>query len=428
MGAAGIEHLFHFSKKTYGKFVLTFTTSGNKTYADSLINQDQVAFPWLRRNYVEKNINAQYLISTKFNSKHQTQVGVYASQSFFTMKDSIFSSLLNSYRRILDEEGHAMMLKAFVQHQYKINEKLQFVAGLHGLLFTLNGSYAIEPRIGLKYQVRKNIWLNAGAGVHHQQQPAITYFYQVNRNGQDVATNKNLGFTKSNHAVVGVDWLFAKNFRLKFESYYQSLSKIPIEKLSSSYSLINEGAYYIVFNKPDLVNKGKGYNAGVELTVEKFFSKNYYFLCTGSLYTSKYIGSDGVERHTAFDGTYAVNTLIGYDWKVNAKGILSINAKATFLGGRRYTPLDEAASKSSLTPVYIDSLAFTQQHPAYFRPDIRVSYRLNWKKISQEFGLNINNFIDRDNIQALEYDRSKNAVGYSYQIGFFPVIQYRLDF
>ncbi|MBK8686200.1 MAG: hypothetical protein IPN26_15165 [Bacteroidetes bacterium] len=33
--------------------------------------------------------------------------------------------------------------------------------------------------------------------------------------------------------------------------------------------------------------------------------------------------------------------------------------------------------------------------------------------------MNINNFIDRDNIQALEYDRTKNKVGYSYQIGFF---------
>ena len=73
-------------------------------------------------------------------------------------------------------------------------------------------------------------------------------------------------------------------------------------------------------------------------------------------------------------------------------------------------------------------MAFTKQHPAYFRPDIRISYRLNWRKVSQEWGLNINNFIDRDNIQSLEYDRTKNAVGYTYQIGFFPVVQYRLEF
>ena len=105
-----------------------------------------------------------------------------------------------------------------------------------------------------------------------------------------------------------------------------------------------------------------------------------------------------------------------------------MNGKITFLGGRRYTPIDEMASQQALEVVYIDSLAFTKQHPAYFRPDIRIAYRLNWKKISQEWGLNINNVINRDNIQALEYDRTKNRVGYSYQIGFFPVIQYRLEF
>jgi hypothetical protein len=113
---------------------------------------------------------------------------------------------------------------------------------------------------------------------------------------------------------------------------------------------------------------------------------------------------------------------------LSKKSLLSINAKATWLGGRRFTPLDEAASLIAKDEVYIDSLAFSQQHPAYFRPDIRIAYRLNWKKISQEFALNINNFINRDNIQSLEYDRTNNRIGYSYQLGRIPIFQYRLEF
>lgn len=428
MGVFGLEHKYHFSKKTYGKFIVAYSINGNKTNADSLYNQEQEKFLWLRRNYGERTLNGQYLLSTKWNAQHLTQLGIYYNQTFFQIKDSVYLSSIQRYRKILDEDGSIQIIRAFVQHQFKLNEHVTLVAGLHGQLFTLNQSKALEPRIGLRFQVRKNIWLNGGAGLHHQTQPWITYFYRVQQNGQDVATNKDVDFTRSLQGVLGVDWLFARNFRLKFETYYQSLSQIPIEQAPSSYSLANEGAYYIVFNKPDLVNKGKGYNTGVELTIEKFFSKNYYFLITGSVYKSMYQGSDGVERHTAFDGSYALNTLVGYDWKLNKKSVLSINAKATFLGGRRYTPIDEAASKASYTPVYIDSLAFSKQHPAYFRPDIRISYRLNWRKVSQEWGLNINNFIDRDNIQSLEYDRTKNAVGYTYQIGFFPVIQYRLEF
>ncbi|MBL7765324.1 MAG: TonB-dependent receptor [Chitinophagaceae bacterium] len=429
MGVAGLGHAYNFSSKTFGKLILTYSVNGNQTTIDSLYENETKEFKWLNRNYVEDKLNAQYMLTHKFNSRHNTQLGLYYSHTFFKMQDSFYVTALKLYRKILDYNGDAGLFRAFLQHQYKMNEQFVIVAGIHAMNFTLNPSLAIEPRLGMKYQARKNIWLSLGTGIHQQQQPMITYFYQTRMsNGVDSATNTKLGFTRSAHVVLGLDWLMAKDFRLKFETYYQSLSKIPIEQISSSYSLVNQGAFYFFENKPHLINRGKGYNIGAEMTLEKFFSRNYYFLITGSLYRSMYKGSDQVERHTAFDGTYAVNMLLGYDLILNKKSLLSINAKATLLGGRRYTPLDEAASKQGLQAVYIDSLAFTLQHPAYFRPDIRIAYRLNWKKVSQEFALNINNFINRDNIQSLEYDRTRNAIGYSYQIGFFPVIQYRLEF
>jgi len=425
----GIEHAYAFNTQTLGKLIFTFSSNGNRTLVDSLYEQDTRQFPWLRRSYSEHKLSAQYTLTHKFNARHNTQAGMYFSRNFMRMKDSIWVGFLNDYKTRLDMNGHADLLRAFIQHQFRYSEKLSAVLGVHAMWFLLNQSRAVEPRLGLKYQLRRNLWLSAGAGLHSQLQPMVTYFYQTRLpNGTDTATNQQLGFTRSVHAVVGLDWLFAKDFRLKIEGYYQRLAGIPVEQWSSSYSMVNDGAFYVINNRPFLTNRGHGYNAGGELTLEKFFSKQYYFLLTASLYQSMYRGSDAILRHTAFDGTYALNVLLGYDLIVGKKSLISINAKATFLGGKRYTPLDEAASLSAHEAVYIESQAYSLRHPAYFRPDIRIAYRLNWKKMSQEFALNINNFIDRDNIQALEYDRDRNRIGYSYQLGLIPIIQYRLEF
>jgi hypothetical protein len=429
MIVAGAEHAYSFGQRTLGKAVLTFSSNGNRTRVDSLYNNESEVFPWLRRTYVENKLSVQYTLSHRFNTRHNTQAGVYYAHTFFTMKDSIWVGWLNGYRRRLDMNGGAGLGRVFVQHQYRPGERVSLVLGVNGMLFMLNGSAAIEPRLGMKVQVRRNVWLSAGAGMHNQLQPMVTYFYQTRQpSGRDSATNSELGFSRSAHAVLGADWLPRPDLRVKAETYYQHLDRLPVDRTPSSYSMVNDGAFYVITNRPFLQNSGRGYNLGAELTIEKFFTKNYYFLLTGSLYQSLYRGSDRIERHTAFDGTYAANVLLGYDLKLGKKSLLSLNVKATFLGGRRYTPVDTAASLIAKEMVYIDALAYTERHPAYFRPDIKIAYRLNWKGVSQEFAVNINNFIDRDNIQNLEYDRDRNRIGYSYQLGLIPVIQYRIDF
>ena len=63
----------------------------------------------------------------------------------------------------------------------------------------------------------------------------------------------------------------------------------------------------------ELVNEGTGRNYGVELTVERFFNKGYYFLLTGSLYKSEFEALDGVTRSTRFDAGFASNFRLGVE-------------------------------------------------------------------------------------------------------------------
>ena len=120
---------------------------------------------------------------------------------------------------------------------------------------------------------------------------------------------------------------------------------MPIELTSSAFSLVNMGSgFNRFFPKDALVNEGKGENYGIELTVEKFFSKRFYFMITGSVYESTYSGSDNINRPTDFNGNYAVNFLIGKEWSVGENSFFSLGGKITMAGGKRYGLVDSAAS------------------------------------------------------------------------------------
>ena len=84
------------------------------------------------------------------------------------------------------------------------------------------------------------------------------------------------------HHVVGYDLSVRPDLRVKVEAYYQYLYDVPVSaNPGSTYSRLNSE-----HGIPDstLQNNGKGYNKGIELTVEKFYADNYYFLATGSAF------------------------------------------------------------------------------------------------------------------------------------------------
>jgi hypothetical protein len=100
---------------------------------------------------------------------------------------------------------------------------------------SLNNELAAEPRLGLKYALSSRSSFSFGTGLHSQLQPKAVYFtqsYEETTNSY-FTTNENIDLTKSLHLVAGYNHLFSKNFRLKVESYYQYLYKVPVKKIIS---------------------------------------------------------------------------------------------------------------------------------------------------------------------------------------------------
>jgi hypothetical protein len=266
--------------------------------------------------------------------------------------------------------------------------------------------------------------------MHSQMQPTYIYFHHLQLpSGGYALHNKNLGFTHSTHYVASYDLSINKSMRLKIESYYQQLRKVPIDIYSSSFSLVNQGAGFSRFFPDTLINKGTGKNYGAEQTLEKFFSKNFFFMFSFSAYDSKYRGSDKIERVSDFNGSYAINFLTGKEFKIGEKKSLGIGGKLTSAGGRRYTPIDIKASQLAKEEVFVDSLQNTLRFKDYFRADLKINFKINTHKITHEFALDLVNILGTKNILSISYSpTSPNKEIKNYQLGFLPLFYYKLDF
>lgn len=300
------------------------------------------------------------------------------------------------------------------------------------MYFDLNQSTSVEPRFGLNWKTGSHTSINAGYGKHARLQTMVTYYLETMLDdGMVVMDNKELGFTQTHHFVLGFDALVSDQMRFKAESYYQYLFDVPVEIEASSYSMVNAGAGWGLNTRNSMVNEGEAWNYGVEFTFEKFFNKNYYFLSTFSLFDSRYRSSDGIIRNTAFNGRFVYNLLGGKEINLSERSTLLFDAKITWAGGKRYTPIDTEASANSseaYNTEYFGQLAWSLQFPDYLKADVKIGFRKDGKRISQLWEFYIENVTNHMNPIHQTYNNSTNQIETVYQLGFFPLFNYRIYF
>jgi hypothetical protein len=176
-----------------------------------------------------------------------------------------------------------------------------------------------------------------------------------------------------------------------------------------------------------------GSNYGVEATVEKTFSNNYLFFLTGSLFESKYKGSDGVWRATDFNGNYTLNAVFSYERTIDAskRKYFTVGVKYTSTGGRRYGEVDDSASIVKKDVVYEKSTENTLQFKPYHRLDIKVGFRFHRQGATHDVGIDFMNVFNTENILQLSYVPNLDTKGKvlpEYQLGFLPFFYYRVEF
>jgi hypothetical protein len=314
-----------------------------------------------------------------------------------------------------------------VQGQYRVTQKLTVNMGAHYLKLFYNNSSSVEPRTSVKWDATKKSTLAFGYGLHSQVQPWGVYFAEAESNGIASRVNQHLRFTRAHHLVLSHYFLLAQNLRLKTEVYYQHLFKVPVSSSdTNTLSTVNVVSEYIT---APLVNRGRGKNYGLEISLEKYLHNNFYYLFSNSLYQSKYTALDGVERNTRFNGNHISTLVGGKDFVATRKAkTFGINLKAIYAGGLRTTPVDRAASKLNGYTVFKQKEAFSLQNPSYFRTDLRISMQWNKKMRTNTLSLDVQNVTNRQNVYNQWYDGVQDKVIYNYQNGLIPVLAYKVEF
>lgn len=428
LAVLGITHTYYFNPKTSIKSSLSWQHFNSKTIFDSV--QNTGFMPVFRGNQTERKTSFGSQLRHKKNARSNFLAGFTIDQFGIDFQDSVLSMEYNSFISQTAVEGKLWLYRAFGQWQQKIGENLTANVGLHTQYTNQNNEFIPEGRFAFKWQLNARNSFTLGFGMHSQLQPKAVYFYQtyLPSSGSYILTNDNVGMSRSNHYVIGHQILATNYIRIKTEVYHQQLYKIPVQENFPEFSMINAGDFFSIPLHDSLVNEGKGKNTGLELTIERFLNQGWYLLFTASVFDSKYTGYDGVWRNTAFNGNYVFNLLGGYEFQIGKHSSLTIDLKTVWAGGKRFIPVNFEASLAQGEEVRDYARSYDKRYDDYFRTDLRLGYKINHKKFSQEWAIDLQNIGNYQSIFMESYDLKKNEVYQIYQQGFMPMFLYRIHF
>ncbi|BDS10352.1 TonB-dependent receptor [Aureispira anguillae] len=429
MGVVGLSHRIIVSENSYLKTVVALSGQQSKSEYYELAAQDDYQKDVSGANLFNRySIRATTAYTHKFGAKNTLKAGVVFNQLNFGYDVKRKDENTGRLKTFLDNKGATQLLQAYASWKYRPHTNWGINAGLHYSYLTLNKKYAIEPRLSAKWNFAPKHSISVGGGIHSRMEDISYYFVEVPNLEEG---NKNLELKKAVHAVLGYDFAISKDINLKIEAYYQYLYDVPVEnETESTLTILNTTNIFEVLNAKGMVSEGLGRNFGLDLTFEKFFSKQYYILFTASVYDSKYQAKDGNWYNTRFNTNYNISLLGGKEFKVgkNKNNTFGLNSKFILAGGSRYTPVDVEQSRAAGRAIYVDKKDYTEQVAPYVRLDFGLSYKINMKKMTHTIGIDIQNVINYNNIFTQAYNVETEKIEYLYQGGIFPNINYKIQF
>ncbi len=416
--------------------------------SDKSFVQSSVNYSWKKADVSEKEENNTYLYkywekttmpalryaslyNYKFNAKHTLQAGAIISHLQSKAKNYELDE--GTEKNYDDFDKKALQVQSYLQWKWRIRRNITMNSGFHGLYYQINQKYSLEPRFALRWNYSRNKSFNFGSGLHSRAEDMYVYLIEKeDDSGNKTRPNKDLEIAKSAHLVLGHDWNINKHTTFKVEAYFQYLYHL----LSDSAAMFISTNVTDVFDYQqvsNVTNDGTGRNYGIELTLERFLHKNFYYLFTTSLYESKFSFDEKTFYNTRYNGNYIINGLIGKDFNLGRRkrNTIGVNLKATHAGGQRYTEVNETLSFQNNEITY-SKTPYTKKVKEYFRIDLGVNFKANLNKTTHILSLNIQNATNRLNEFEPDFKLSSSESKIIKQVvtqnGIIPILKYTIDF
>ncbi len=424
--ASGINNKKILNNKTY---LFTSASFSETEYINKNVyyRMDLQEVPVTNQNELNSNLSFASYINHKFNSRHTNRTGFVISRLsyIFNVENNTNIAENNVADFFVNSTGQANSYQFYSQSKYYLKENLNINTGIHVMNFNINNEIILEPRLGLNWKFTNKQTLSFAYGKHSRIEPLRIYLTEVPVGNTFERQNSSLNITKAHHFVLGYDIKFGKKTHLRLEPYYQYLYDVPVIS-DSSFSMLNYDSE--TFFTKQLTNKGTGKNIGLDLTLEQFLDKGFYYMITASVYDSKYKGGDGVVRNTRYNQNFVFNVLSGKEWQTKNNNTFGFNGKLTIIGGKRQSPLNYEKSEQYKYVVYDYSKIYENQLPTNYFVDFSVNYTINKHGYSQSLILQAKNLLLQEESFGHAFNYKTNSVEpYGLTI-IFPYLSYKIQF
>ena len=426
MGAVGLSHRLLTGRRTYINTTLAATGIRNRM---ETVRQDDDLMPHPDLLAIDNSgkLSIGSYINHTFSPGFSIQTGLTLKRLQYNLDiNSTIESVPESYRNLVNNRGNSYASEIYTQSRYQLSQNLLINAGVNVGYFALNNSLTIDPRIALRLDLSQNHALSMGYGKHSQMEELKIYMVNSDENGSITLPNKNLKPTIAHHFVVAYDWQVSSNLRFKLEPYVQLIYDAP-GIADSSYSMINYKQEWAFSNVME--NNSIGRNIGVDATFERFLNKGYYFLITGSVFSSRYKADDGVWRNTRYNKNYVLNTLAGREFSFRSnRSVLGINTRFNVVGGERVSPILEEKSRERELVFFDETQAFENRLATIFYADLSVTYRTNRQNYSGTWALQVKNMLGQATAEGYNYNYKTQSVTLDKSVIIVPSISYKVEF
>jgi hypothetical protein len=276
---------------------------------------------------------------------------------------------------------------AYIEDDWRINDKWHINAGLHASLYVNDGvRHSLVPRLSVGYRPSENVALKAAYSRTSQIVHQLTQTYLSLPTDQWIPVTGNFKPQTADKVAVGGYWqLPNKQYALSVEGYYKWMNNLV--------DYCDE--YYL---KPPVeswdarLTSGKGTAKGIDIKFEKTMGSvtghvSYSLAWTDRTFAEK---NGGVTYPARFDNRHTINILV--NWQVSKR--VQLNASWVGHSGNRFTLLPQVWEQPTFGNPYYSYFESSvpqkaslnnYQLPFYHRLDL--SCNVNNKRGYWTFGL-----------------------------------------
>ncbi|WP_017733596.1 TonB-dependent receptor [Nafulsella turpanensis] len=419
MGATGIRHELSLGDHSSLRNILTFSIRSSNYNSQAYTPRLEVY------SLVEEELRQELLafkseITTELSPRLTAETGV--GIDWYNSSITAFTAYGRDGQTFTPNLSYTS-IKPYGSLRYRWSAEWMLHSSL-GLLFdSYSQKIYPEPGLSLHHILNEQSSLELVYGLRSQptlRQPHLTTSYTGEENPLEPV--------RSHYSALGYNRTWNSGTRLSSEVFYQYFYQVPVSTFIPNFSALNLVETYAGF---PLRNEGKGRTYGVDASLQKFFTSDFYYLASLSLFDASYLDSDGQWRNMQFNSQYNASLTTGKEWVKEKEGhlrIIGLNIRGLYRGGYWYTPILEDLSSEHQRTIFDYNRAFSQRLPPYYSFDLRLSHTKQKKDYLRTWALDIQNVTNRQNISWYYYDQLTQQVEPMYQLGIIPVIAYRLEF